>query len=205
MLLNELHHGGIRAILEWDGTVFNNMQIPVGYNITDIVDHIIFKYGDTPLFIPEPTVLKYYIGQWSARRLPLWNRFIAAATAQYNPIENYDLSEQETMQHGKKITYTGTVKVEQDDTVTNTISADNSSTYVPDNQSVLDGETNTSFTNRADTNSGTDTRRLNRHGNIGVTSAQQMLNQELDIIGRLDVIDFIADDWHDEFCLSVYY
>lgn len=222
MLVPEIHHGGIRAIIAQDSTVFDNMTLPAGIALADVVDHIVYKYGDAPLFTPDPAVMKYYIAKWSGRRLPLWNRYKAAIETQYKPLDNYNMKEKNKLTHGKKTTYSGsvtdgtsgTIKVEQDDTTTNSIAADNSSTFQNDSQTVLDGETNTSFTNyqqtrsftnRADTDSGTDLTEIERSGNIGVTTSQQMLAAELDLVPRLDLIDYIATDWHDEFCLSIYY
>lgn len=118
MFINELHQGGIRAIVDYDNTVFDNMVLPEDMNLSDVVDRILFKYGDTPLFAPDPAVIKFYIGKWSARRLPLWNRYIEVVSAQYDPIENYDRYE------------TGS------DTTELQISADNASTYQPDSQSI---------------------------------------------------------------------
>ena len=222
MLVNEIYHGGIRAIIAQDNTVFDSMSLPTGVALADVVDHIVYKYGDTPLFTPDPAVIKYYVGKWSLERLPLWNRYKAAIETQYKPLDNYNMKEKNKLTHGKKTTYagsitdgtSGTIKVEQDDTTTNSISADNSSSWSNDTQSVLDGETNTSFTNyqqtrsftnRSDTDSGTDLTEIERSGNIGVTTSQQMLESELDLIPRLDLIDYIATDWHDEFNLSIYY
>ena len=239
MLLNELHHGGIRALLDYDNTLFDGMSLPEEIALADVVDHIIYKYGDTPVYAPDPAVIKYYIAKWSARKLPLWERYLAAVTEEYDPLHNYDRHEEIDLTHGKTVTYSGTesdgisggytdgtsgtIKEERDDTTTNEISADNASTYQADNKSTLDGETNTSFTNyqnqrtynnysathsftnRTDANSGTDSTDIHAYGNIGVTTSQQMLAAEIDILPRLDAIDYIATDWHDEFCLSVYY
>ena len=118
MFINELHQGGIRAIVDYDNTVFDNMTLPADIQLSDVVDHILFKYGDTPLFAPDPAVIKFYIGKWSARRLPLWNRYIEVASAQYDPIENYDRYESGS------------------DTTELQISADNASTYQPDSKSI---------------------------------------------------------------------
>ena len=299
MLVNELHHGGIRAVLDYDNTVFDNMHLPTGISLDEVVDDIIFKYGDAPLFCPDPAVLKYYIERWSNHRLPLWERFIAAVSAQYDPIENYnryELSEtslkyghkittDDDMTHGHKITTNDDLthghKITTDDdlthgesietnddlthgesietnddlthglTVENKIAADNSATYQPDNEGINSGtderdtteehsgtderditeehsgtderdieETHSGKDERDidETHSGKDQRDISEshsgkditgidshiHGNIGVTTSQQMLNQELDIIHRLDVINYIADDWHSEFNLLIY-
>lgn len=167
MFVNELHQGGIRAILDYDSTIFDNMVLPEDVDQADVVDHIIFKYGDTPLFAPDPAVIKYYIAKWSARKLPLWERYKAACEAQYNPIDNYDRYE------------TGT------DTTELQISADNATTYQPDSKSIRTPD-------------------LHIRGNIGVKSSQSLVEEELDLVPRLDLIDYIADDFKSEFCLYVY-
>lgn len=213
MLVNELHQGGIRALIDYDNTIFNNMVLPEDVSLQDVVDHIFFKYGDAPLFSPSPEVMKYYIGAWSRRRLSLWNRFKAAIEEEYDPLHNYDRHEQIDLTHGKKVTYAGSVddgvSGSYTDTITNEISADDASTYQPDNKSTNDHTFNqykntTTFNNRSDTNSGKDSTTIHTYGNIGVTTSQQMLTSELDLLPRLDLIDYIADDWHSEFCLSIY-
>lgn len=241
MYVNEMHQGGIRALIDYDNSIFDNLTLPEDLNDDDtkalLIDTILYKYGDAPLFSPDPSVVKFYIGRWSARRVPLWERYYAAITAEYDPLSNYDRTEKRELTHGKKVTYGGTitdgtsgtitdtpsgsVKVEQDDTTTENVSAYNSSTWEPSKQSVLDGETNTSYINykeersftnyqeqrtfnNSDTNSGKDSEETHTYGNIGVTTSQQMLVSELDLVPRLDLIEYIADDWHAEFNLMIY-
>lgn len=179
MFVNELHQGGIRALLDYDNTIFDNMVVPAGIDLADVVDHIIYKYGDTPLFSPDPSIIKFYIGRWSKRRMFLWERFKKVIETEYQPLENYDRYDK------------GSVSFKPNTTYERTISADNATSYQPDSK---------------DLRAGTDTTdsELHSHGNIGVTSAQQMLNQELDVIPRLDLIDYIADDFKAEFCLLMY-
>lgn len=209
MLVNELYQGGIRALIAWDSTLFDNMTLPTDEDgnavtsIDDIVDTILFKFGDAPLFCPDPAVMKFYITKWSARRQPQWNRFYAAITAKYNPLENYDRLEKTTddFTHGHKI-------VTNDDmtnglTVEGQISADNAGTYQPSQKSINSGKDERDLD---ETHSGTDKRAYDSHihGNIGVTTSQQMLQSELDLIPKLDLLAFIADDFHQEFCLMMY-
>ena len=42
------------------------------------------------------------------------------------------------------------------------------------------------------------------HGNIGVTTSQQMLEQELEIAPKLNIINYIVDSFKKRFCLLVY-
>ena len=227
MLVNQLIHGGVRALVAYDPTLFDNMSVPEGVNKQDVVDTILFKYGHTPLFSPDPVVMKYYIEIWSRKRLPQWERYYNLLQAEYNPIENYDRMEEheDNFTHGHKVKVdddtTHGHKVEMDDTFThgheveNKISADNASTYQPDNQSINSGddvrdasETH-SGTDQRDMNeahSGTDTRKvkIRAHGNIGVMSSQQMMEQELALIPQLNLEDYIANDFKIEFCLYMY-
>lgn len=203
MLVNELYQGGIRALLDWDGSLFDNMSLPNDVALNDVVDHIIFKYGDAPLFSPDPAVMKYYITKWSARRLPQWIRFKNAIEESYDPLENYNRYEKTTddFTHGHKI-------VTNDDltnglTVEGQISADNAGTYQPSQKSINSGKDQRDLD---ETHSGTDKRVYDSriHGNIGVVTSQQMLRSELDLIPELDLLDFIADDFHAEFNIMIY-
>lgn len=233
MLVNELWQGGIRALLAWDDTLFDNMALPededgnVVATKDDIVNHIVFKFGDAPLFCPDPQVMGFYITKWSSRRKAQWDRFYKAISIDYEPLENYDRVEKTTddLTHGHKVVTNddlthGHKIVSNDDlthghTVEAQISASNESTYQPDNKAINAGkdqrdldETHSGKDERDldETHSGTDKRAYDSHihGNIGVTTSQQMLASELDIIPRLDLIDFIADDFHEEFCLMMY-
>lgn len=185
MFVNEMYQGGILAIIDWDPTVFDNIEIPEDEDgndvasLQDIVDHILMKYGNAPLFCPDPAVLKYYITAWSKRRVSIWERFYRAITEEYDPLENYNRHEKADDDFSPGATY------EQQ------ISADNATTYQADRKSVSSGKDQRDFESHI-------------HGNIGVTTSQQMLQSEMDIIPKLDLIDFIADDWHAEFNLMIY-
>ena len=203
MLYNELHQGGIRALVEYDDTIFDDMVVPTTITKDDVIDDILFRHGDQPLFCPEPTVMKYYIKKWSERMLPLWNRFIAAATAQYNPIENYNRIEDAEVKftHGHTVTtdddLTGGITVEEQ------VSALNDSTYQPDRKTLNGGKDQRDITEK---HTGTDKNKVDStiHGNIGVTTSQQMLESELTLIPKLDTIRYISDSFQAEFCLAVY-
>ena len=125
-----------------------------------------------------------------------WKRIYAAYfSADYNPIENYDMTQTRTPNLN-----TNTTAKRKQETVVNT---SGSTSIVPFNEteSTLTGESsgdsvttedNTKNEIETDTNeTGTDT--LTRHGNIGVTTSQQMLQSELDL-RKLDFIKMIFRD-----------
>lgn len=227
MFVNELHQGGVSALLAYDSTIFDNMVLPSGISLDDVVDNIVLKYGNTPLFIPAPEIMKFYIGRWSSKRLAQWNRFKAAIEKQYNPIENYNRTEKRTseMDFGHNITSGNTLSyghsINTDDDLThgltteNQISADNANTYQADRKSINSGTDQRDLSEHhsgADTSSGSEahsgkdkeTIESQISGNIGVTTSQQMLESELDLIPKLNLIDYITEDFHSEFCLLIY-
>lgn len=125
-----------------------------------------------------------------------WARLWEILTAEFNPLNNYDMSETKYFDHGHVETNSGTDTTNRTgtDTITHTgdteseISAFNSSTYqdsTKDTQNTTDLDTR----NMSDalihghvlTNSGRDTETLTRSGNIGVTTSQQMAQSSLDL------------------------
>lgn len=208
MFVNQIYQGGIRALLAYDNTLFDNFVCPSdpdGVTVAPdvIIDRILYKYGDSPLFTPDPAVMKFYIGVWSNQRVSLWNRFFASILAEYDPLENYNRIEdtQDWMTHGHTITtdddLTGGITVE------NQIAADNAATYQADSKILNGGKDQRDISEK---HTGIDKRDYDSHihGNIGVTTSQQMLKSELDLIPSLDLIDFIADDFHQTFNLMMY-
>ena len=125
-----------------------------------------------------------------------WSRLWEILTAEFNPLNNYDMSETKYIDHGHVETNSGTDTTNRTgtDTVTHTgdteseISAFNSSTY-QDSSKDTQNTTDLNTRNMSDalvhghilTNSGRDTESLTRSGNIGVTTSQQMAQSSLDL------------------------
>lgn len=110
-------------------------------------------------------------------------------------------------------------------TTTNEISAENATTYQADNKSTVQhgrGDTTTHGKHVADdlqhgeviTHVGNDQHinekdsntkfTVNRHGNIGVTTNQDMINQELDLLERFNPYRFIANLYEKELMIGLY-
>lgn len=215
MLVNQLHQGGTRALLDFDNDLFANFTLPDEITAEEtrdlIIDQILLDHGDAPLAYPDPAIMKYYIGVWSKRMGPLWVRYYNAITAEYNPLENYDREEDRTVTRDDESGNTRTLNTQQEFTGTvtteNTVSAENVSVYEPDNRTVETPNTqiaDTGTVTDAGTFDGSEIEHSRVHGNIGVTTSQQMLISELDLVPRLDLIKYISDNYAAEFCLGVY-
>ena len=121
-----------------------------------------------------------------------WSKLWDAFNMEYNPIENYSMTEHEerddvtTREGSDTLTMTGTDTDALTGTTENEVSAFNSSDY-SDNTKNEQLTTNTETRNMTDTTTHdtTDTldgeRTLTRSGNIGVTTSQQMLQSEIEL------------------------
>lgn len=123
-----------------------------------------------------------------------WNKIYSAIVEDYKPLENYDMEQKET----PDITHTKTVK--QNVTTENKVYGFNSSSAVPQSESVVDG----AKLNNEEENKESGTRSLERHGNIGVTTSQQMLQSEIDLRSNYQFMNQIMDDVDSILCLLVY-
>lgn len=198
------------------------MIVPDGIDRDDVIACIVEQYGQQPLVHPDPEYMRRYVQLWSKRRQGIWTKLLATTQLEYNPIDNYDRTEEitEHRETGRKTT--NTVNVVDSDSATDEttgdtstvheVSAENANAYQPDNKDT--GSESGSMTHAGHRNSntsgnigeaGTDsfTHVNHTHGNIGITTSQQMIAAERDIV-RYSLIEEIAADYRDAFCLSIY-
>ena len=123
-----------------------------------------------------------------------WNKIYDAITTAYKPLENYDMEQKET----PDVTNTKTIK--QSITTENDAYGFNSGSAVPTNQSTTSGL----VTDNEEKNKETGSRTLTRHGNIGVTTSQQMLIAELDLRSQYNFENQLFDDVDSILCLLTY-
>lgn len=136
-----------------------------------------------------------------------WDKLYSAITTNYKPLENYDMEQTETpdITH-TKTTQTETVTSITDDVTGNDVYGFNSSSPVPNNKVTRNGTSTVSNDpdNNVETNTESGTRGLTRHGNIGVTTSQQMLQSEIDLRNNYNFLNNIMDDVDSILCNLVY-
>lgn len=123
-----------------------------------------------------------------------WNKIYSAINTVYKPLENYDMEQKET----PDITHTKNVK--SDIKTSNGIYGFNSDDLVPTTK----GETTGAKLDNEETNKESGNRTLTRHGNIGVTTSQQMLQSEIDLRSNFNFMNQIMEDVDSILCLLVY-
>jgi hypothetical protein len=195
-----------------------------------LIDNILYEAAPLEAYYPDPNFMKFMIGRWSFMNQSVWQKLYDTTVLEYNPIFNYDRTEEwsENEQMLDKRTLAGTEmetstdnssgEIRSSGTVQSelNVSGYNESSYVPREQTIETPDTltsNTSETDRIVTIDKNDTENMDRKrdnirtgrafGNIGVTTTQQMIQQERETV-LFNMYKVITDSFIERFCLMIY-
>ena len=182
--------------------LFQNMKIPAGIDRQDLIDNILEQGAAFEILYPDFEYLQFSIGAWSKRWYRTMEKWLEALTVQYDPLNNYDRHEEWTDNDnvsGKTETSAGVNTTGQDEM---------SVTAYDSDQYHSKEKTDSSGTSESTGSSETNTDAESKHsghlwGNIGVTTSQEMLREELDV-QKFNLIQQITDLFLTEFCILVY-
>lgn len=186
--------------------LFKHLDLPEGLDKSTLTDNILLQGGEFEVVYSDPNVLQDFIGIWARREEATFKRWVDALAIEYAPLENYDRHENwtDTLDSDGTSRTTGTNDTSTSGTVTTDVSAYDSSSYQPKDKvttsETIDNDTTENNTSTLD-NTGEHAGRI--HGNIGVTTSQQMLESELDL-GYWNIYSRITDMFLKEFCIMIY-
>ena len=226
--MSRLAHLSLLGLYNWDPTLFDLMQLPDGIQKETLVENLLAETAELETLYADPAFMKAMIGVWSAKQLDVWTKLYNTTVFDYNPIENYNRMETGTETGSGSTTHSGTDTREHDIRTggqdTQTASGTNThrvagfnapaGTYVDQAQDETSGNTSTrygrteghdeSVTHGEKIDSSTrGGHTLHAHGNIGVMSTQQMIEQEREV-DLFNIYDTIITDFRNRFCLLVY-
>lgn len=211
-------------------SVFDLLNLPEGIEKNNVVDNIILECGEFETLYSDPYFMRSAVGVWSNKHYRTFEKWIAALNIEYNPLENYDRQEDwtDTGDENTKTKFTDDTTTETNSSTTsegssnqngNTedlVSAFDSSSYQESEKHVIDTDedhsdevtSNTKLTNDSEQNTEGEKDTIDKHtgrihGNIGVTTSQQMLQSEIDI-ARFNIIQEITNLFMTELCICVY-
>lgn len=219
----------VEGLYNYDNTLFDWFNVPEGLVKQIAIDAILMRTRELEILYPDLTYMKNRIKIWSNKYQNNWKKLYDTTVLEYNPIENYDRMEDwtdtddETSTSARDNTRntTNTVKSTSTNEVMNSVNVTDQNTafnagLADHAKQITDGDTteNGSITN---TETGKDTENENvnggrtgrhtrvgrAHGNIGVTTSQQMIQSERDLV-VFNIYDVIAESFIENFCLMVY-
>lgn len=214
----------LSTLINYDNSVLEGMYYPEDGK-EDFLSYFQLEYGEFMPIYQRPDLLKEHIRVLAVALKPTIDAWAKALALEYNPIENYDRIEKgnddtthgktDTVTHGKGETISGGHTDSQPaHEEEHLISADNSNTYYPSDKTKQDqssiirtyqAEKTQESGTTTDAESGTTKiyHDWRIHGNIGVTTSQEMLKQELDI-RRFSLMEEVGRLYAEKFLVMLY-
>lgn len=193
-------------MLNMNDDLFKNLSLPEELDKSTLTNNILLRGGEFETAYSNPTAMQSIIGIWSDKMQPTFTRWVDALKIKYAPLENYDRMEHWTdeVDGTGSAESSGSVDTTTGDTSELTKSAYDQSTYSPYELTTNGGTIGTTTSDTTGTTMSNDSEHDGRiHGNIGVTTSQQMLQQELDL-GYWNVYEKITELFLQEFVIPVY-
>lgn len=171
------------GLYNWDCTILDGLTVPSGVTKSVLINNLLRECAELEILYPQPDVIKFFVAEWAKERLPVWERLAATLRYEYDPISNYDRRE-EWLDESSGISEGAS----EDSTAGyNSVGAD-----VPDTKSSASSSA-----------SGSNKRTGRAYGNIGVTTTQQMIEEERRI-SDFDMDHVIIQEFKKTFCLLIY-
>lgn len=219
----------VEGLYNYDNTLFDGFNVPEGLVKQIAIDAILLRTRELEILYPDLNYMKTRITIWSNKYQINWKKLYDTTVLEYNPIENYDRMEDWTDNDDETSTSardntrntSNTVKSTSTNEIMNSVNVTDKNTAFNSGladhaKQITDGDTteNGTLTN---TETGKDTENENvnggrtgrhtrtgrAHGNIGVTTSQQMIQSERDLV-IFNLYDVIAESFIENFCLMVY-
>ena len=201
----------VLGLYNYDDTLFDNMVVPAGVDKTNVlIPNLLADLAELEVIYPDPEIMKTIIEVWSKKQLPVWSKLMDTVNLEYNPIYNkdgyYEETETRDLANTNRITDRISGSVTDEGSNTNSVSAFNANDFQNREKDTIENERreeaeNTSVSNGTDT--GDITRERHEYGNIGVTTTQQMIKEEREVV-QFNIVNYIIEDFKQRFCLLVY-
>lgn len=214
-----------------DIDVFENCTTPEPIELELLESYIIRRCGLLEPIYGEPELFKMQVKMWFDSNQWRMDHLVKMLLSDYEPAENIFEHEEweeehsgtdtnggsDTFQHGETHTLSGKDTDADTTSTEHTVAAYNSSTYQEDSKDQRGGSIETTY-GKKDTASGTDTTTFgktfthgesieytkDRHGNVGVKSSSDLMQEELNLLERFNVYDTLASWFEKDNMIQVY-
>lgn len=190
--------------------LFDDVILPPGIDKQTVIDEVMERSGDLYVYYQVPERVKHNIAHWFSFKFNDFERMYRALYADYNPIENYDRHEE--IEELPNITRSNSGNDNAHNSSNSNArnesnrSAYDSEGYSKEGESITsasDSTTNSTSYSSKQTETGNRVTKNHTHGNIGITTNQQMINAELDL-RRKSLYEYIAEEFENKFLIQVY-
>ena len=178
--------------------LFEKLELPESIDKDVVINNILLKCGEFEILYAAPHFLADMIGVWSKCNKYKFDTIAATTTLKYNPIENYDRFEdyeENSEQRGNRTANDSNTGQSE-----KLVAGFETGKYVGSEKSTINEK---GVSSEENIGNGKTSHNLHIHGNIGVTSSQDMIEQERRV-ADFSVYDTIANMFKQEFCIAIY-
>ena len=199
-----------RGLYNYSPSIFAGLTIPEMWDRETLIGCILQATDEREVLYANPEVFAANIGIWAAANADNWQRLAKALAVEYEPLENFDRKEEwddntddkrDTTLHA-----TGDNTGHSDSEGVTKATGYNSGALVDTggDKSTANTRTHSDQTNKEGVVGNVKSRHTGRmHGNIGVTTSQQMLQSEIDL-RKYNWYYATAEDFKQRFTLGVW-
>ena len=188
----------LRGLINFVPDLLDSATFPEGINSERVIDALLWEGGDLELLYASPDYIKQHLPHFCAAHAYKWERLQKTLELEYNPIENYDRMETWT-DSGEAAS-----SAERSDNGSSTnAAAPFNSNELTDEMEPRERTTNVNTNEETGESSFENEHSGRTHGNIGVTTTQDMIEQERRV-ASFNIYRVIANDFIEEFCLQVF-
>lgn len=193
----------LATIYNFDNSIFEGVEFPSNISVQDFIDSLLMQCGEMPVLYSSPPLLKSLIRVWSNVSQYTWNRLAATLTAEYNPIENYDRMEEWADSSINNSSYNNTMNNTSSGSTKEQVYGYNDLKTPADNSASTSASTSADTSDSTGNSTSTGSRKGRAHGNIGVTTTQEMLESERRV-AMFNFYDAVIRDFQKRFLIWVY-
>lgn len=190
------------GLYNWDSDLFSMFSVPSGLDRDVAIKCILTRAGGFEVLYPDYDFMREMIGLISKKWARTFQKWYDALELEYNPIENYDRHEDWTDTDNRQTDSTSSDESQAKSQTDTSVNTYDSEEMHPDGRSIS-SQNSSSGGKDSTTDSGTSAHTGHTHGNIGVTTSQQMLEAELDL-QEWNLYEHISDIFVRELCIPVY-
>lgn len=176
--------------------IFDRLVVPSTVDRNTVIHKILYDLAELSLVYTSADLVRDMIGVWSEAMLPSWERMAVALNAEYNPIHNYDRTE-EWRDSTKE---SSSEHSESSGSSTEAVSGYNTGAGMADSSR----NSGSNEQDRGQNREASSTRTGRAYGNIGVTTTMQMIREEMNLREDFNIYDVITQSFKAKFCVMVY-
>lgn len=194
------------GLYHYDNTIFNELVLPDGMDKQLYINNLLMETAEMEVLFSNPATMRSVIGIWSSAHLDSWNKMWNTTKLEYNPIENYDRQEEWTDNNkiNSKVQSKDVGTGKNHSTDISKAAGFDSGNLVTSGQNDNDSNNESTQIGNSEGNSNEELKHTGHvHGNIGVTTSQQMIEKERRV-ADWNMYEYLIGKFKQQFLLLVY-